>query len=227
LKIWGGSISMFITLSDIKNGECVLLNPVIDNRDRSYQIALSEILYYPDWVNISGDNNYFNYGTQKCFVPSGYYDVCSLNSTAFLPRGLELKLNQATGKLSIHNITKPFDLGSLGPTLGFLALAPPVVGGIATAESFSKLHVHKELFIHLDSGLTTTQNRLNHLPSTILRAIPVKTEERGEGRAVTFIRPLFKWLENGTLDSIQISVRSKDNKLVDLSYLSCVLEIKY
>jgi hypothetical protein len=217
---------MYITLSNIQNVESVPLNPVIDNREGDFEIALSEILYYPNWVNISTGNNIFRYAGEAFIIPGGYYDVCSLNSTAFLPRGLELKLNQATGKLSIHNITKPFDLGSLGPTLGFLALVPPVVGGIATAESFSKLHVHKELFIHLDSGLSTTQNRFNHHPSTILRAIPVKTEECGSGRAETFIRPFFKRLENGPLDGIRLSVRTKDNELVNLAYLSCVLEIR-
>ena len=221
-----GIAMMFVTLSNIQNGECVPLIPVLDNQDGRYEIALSEILYYPKWVNISTGNNIFHYAGKAVIIPSGYYDVCSLNSKAFTPVGLELTLDHATGKLSIFNITKNLDLGSISLSLGYTISTPPVVKGVATAYDFSKLLLYKELFVHLDRGLSTTRNRLNQFPSLLLRAIPVKTEECGFGRAETFVRPQFKRLENGTFNTIQISVRTKDNELVDLSYLSCILEIR-
>ena len=219
---------MYVTLSDIKNGECVPLNPVVDNRKGGYEIGLSEILFYQTWTNVSGDlgNNTFHYGTETVRIPGGYYDVCSLNNTVFIPQKLELKYNVATGKVSIYNIKKDFNLGSLGKTLGFINLTPLITDGVATSETFPKLVLYKDIFIHLDQGLSTSQNIHNHHPSTLLRMLPVKTEECNWGRAESFNNPQYRRLENGTLNEITLSIRDAGHQLLPIAHLSCVLEIR-
>jgi hypothetical protein len=100
--------------------------------------------------------------------------------------------------VSILGIKKNFDFGAVGQTLGFVNLTPDVVDGVATAETLPNLVNYKELYIHLE-GLSTSENPHNQSPSTLLRAIPVKTESCNSGRSVVFDTPHFKRLENGTL----------------------------
>lgn len=54
---------MFIPLTNLQEGSSIPLNPVIDNRDGDLEIALSEILWYPAWINIGKefDNHLFHY----------------------------------------------------------------------------------------------------------------------------------------------------------------------
>lgn len=220
---------MFITLSNVQHGEPIELNPVLDNREGGMEVALSEILYYPAWVNIAASlgNNMFHYGRDRreVKIPDGYWDVCALNKEVFTPLGLTLSLNPATGLISISGLTEYFDAGSVGRSLGFINLNPAAVNGRVTAEAFPRLSVHKELYIHLD-GLSTYENRHNSLPSTLLRAIPVGQEECNGGRQVTFATPHFKRLEVGTHSSIGVSARAEDGSEVKLAYLSLVLEIR-
>jgi hypothetical protein len=219
---------MYITLSNIQNGERVPLNPVIDNREGDFKISLTEIIYYPAWSNVSADlgNNTFNYGAETVRVPDGYYDICSLNNSVFIPQKLELKYNFASGKVSIHNLKKPLDLGLLGKTLGFINSASSTADGVATGDTFPKLILYKEIFIHLDEGLSTSQNIHNHHPSTLLRMLPVKTEECNGGRAESFNNPQYRRLENGPLNGIILSVRDAGHRLLPVAHLSCVLEIR-
>ena len=152
---------MYITLSNIGNGNFIPLDPAIDTQE-DLEIALSEILYYPIWSNFSASlgNNKFSYKDVEVIIPDGYYDICALDDQIFAPLKLAIKINLATGLVSIYHIKLNFDLGSVGPTLGFENLTPNVVEGICTAEKLPKLIVYKELFVHLE-GVSTKENRLN------------------------------------------------------------------
>lgn len=216
---------MFITVSNIQNGEYVPQDPVIDNREGNLEIALSEMLYYPKWANISEEleNNVFKY-EKLITIPDGYYDICTLDEEIFTPLGLRLRFNPATGLVTVAGIVKSFRPYGLAPTLGLPDVS--VEAGALEGEQFHKLGLYKELFVHLDEGLSTTENRHNKLPSTLLRSIHVKTEGCFQGRAETFASPQFKRLENGTLSGIKISVRDQHHNLVKLAYFSCVLNIR-
>jgi hypothetical protein len=218
---------MYITLSNIQNGECVPLNPVLDNREGTLEVALSEILYYPAWVNISTElrNNIFQYDGKNIQIPAGYYDVCSLNEQFFEPQGLRLGLNPATGLVSVYNIKNSINLTGLGRTLGFRKYPKDSGGGPITGAEFPRLSIHKQLFVEMD-GLSTSENRHNQFPSTLLRAISVKAESCNSGRTETFSTPYFKRLANDTLSSIRISVLDEHHMPVKLAYLGCVLEVR-
>jgi hypothetical protein len=230
LIIHRDALCMYITLSNIQNGSFIPLDPVLDNREGNFEIALSEILYTPAWANISADyeNNVFTYAGKRVTIPDGYYDVCALDDV-FKPAGLQLKINPATGLLSIlglKNRTLFAATPKLLQTLGIALDEPPSNGTYITGTMPHNLIIYKELFVHLDEGLSTSENRHRGLPSSLLRAIHVKTERCGGGRAETFTLPQFKRLENGVLSGIKISVRDQHNQLTPLSYLSCVLEIR-
>jgi hypothetical protein len=219
---------MYITLSNIQNGECVPVNPVINNMEGNFEIALHEITYYPSWSNISSElhNNTFYYNKELITIPSGYYDICALNEQVFTPLKLRLVHNTANGLVSIMNIKSVINLGwGLGPTLGFTSPNASTNDTI-TGDAFPQLIVFRELFVHLDEGLSTSENRHNTFPSTLLRAVPVKKEACNSGRTETFVRPHFKHLVNGALSGIKISVRDENKQMVKLAYLSCVLEVR-
>lgn len=65
---------MYITLTNIQNGEHIPLNPTIDTRGGGFEISLAEILYYNRWTNISTElgNNRFQYGRSHYTVEAGY-----------------------------------------------------------------------------------------------------------------------------------------------------------
>lgn len=109
--------------------ETTPLNPALNNRDRDLEMALSEILYYPAWVNISKElgNNWFQLGKQKITVPDGQYDICTLDKQVFSPLKLRLALNPATGLLT--NIGEQLELGGIGPSLGFIKTVPSLADG--------------------------------------------------------------------------------------------------
>lgn len=78
------------------------IDPVIDNREGSYEISLAKIVYYNGWVNISEAlrNNKFRYGTIVHVVRDGYNNVCNLHKQHFVPIKLELTLHADTGLIS-------------------------------------------------------------------------------------------------------------------------------
>jgi hypothetical protein len=110
---------MFITLSNIQNDGPTDLNPILDNREGDMEVALTEILYYPAWMNIGEalGNNMFHYGRDKrrIKIPDGYWDVCALNKEVFIPLGLTLSLNPATGLVSISEHKRVYRPGQRRP----------------------------------------------------------------------------------------------------------------
>ena len=77
---------MYITLPNIRNGETVELTHALDNSKGDLQIALCEILYYPQWINIGPplENDTYLVGkTERKKIPPGYYNICTLHEEIF------------------------------------------------------------------------------------------------------------------------------------------------
>ena len=128
---------MYVTLTDIQNGE-----PVELARDLGgLEVALCEITYYHQWYNISAElgnnkvtnkvgwnttsaselgNNKVRGESDPLEIPHGYYNVCELDKEAFRPLGAELSLNPPTGRLQVTTTKQPLHLNArLTRLLGF------------------------------------------------------------------------------------------------------------
>ena len=194
--------SMYVTLTDIQNGE-----PVELARDLGgLEVTLCEIIYYHQWYNISaelGNNKVSNRGeSDPLEIPNGYYNVCELDKKAFRPLGAELSLNPPTGRLQVTTTKQPLHLNTrLTRFLGFtranvcqggFCLLPPNKTYIANQPY--RLAVHWEICIHL-AEISTSDNLHNGQPSTLLRSVPVENEKCGGGRTETF--PVLQYKKTG------------------------------
>lgn len=75
-------------------------------------------------------------------------------------------------------------LGGIGANLGFIKLVHiPVIASVI-GEVFTKLIIYKEVSVYLE-GLSTAQNRLDQLPPTLVRLVPVKNWSPNSGRILS------------------------------------------
>ena len=228
---------MYITISDYKNGQPIDLLMSLNNRNDNYLVALSEILFYPKWHNISAKlkNNYFIKNGVEHLIPDGYYNVCKLEEY-FKKHNCKLILNEATGKLQIQNSGEAIILNSLiAETLGFEKNAKIINNkeGI----SFPKLINHKEIFIHLDC-LNTSRNLFNDVKqslyqgttlknSTLLRSIPVENENINSGKKIEFKKLQYKSLIAGDIHNMRISLVDSNFKKLNFEYISLSLHFEH
>ena len=219
---------MYITLPNIRNGETVELPHVLDNCAGHLEIALCEILYYPQWMNIGPplDNDiYFVRTTERKKIPPGYYNICTLHEEIFEPLGAELALNEANGIVKVTGGKTAMTLGKgLAKTLGFhkrfdLTTTPQL------GYQLPSLVPHRELCVILDQ-ISTTDNILLNKPSTVLRTVPVKDEKYNSGRTETFSSLQHKKLQTGSISNLKISVLDVKGQFIDIGYLSIVLHVK-
>ena len=227
---------MYITISDYKNGQPIDLLMAIKNKNDNYRVALSEILYYPKWYNISEElkNNTFLKNGVEQVIPDGYYNVHKLNSI-FKKHNCKLSINEATGKLKIENFGDVVILNSLiAETLGFYSNANII--GKQEGTYLPKLINHKEMFIHLDC-LNTSRNLFNDVKqssyegttaknSTLLRSIPVECEEINTGKKIEFRRLQYKDLIAGDIHNMRILIVDSNFKKLDMEYISLTLHFE-
>lgn len=169
------------------------LNPCIDNRAGVFEISLAEITYYNKFKNISSalGNNRFRYGHALYTVSDGYYNICNLSKDHFEPLKMSLSMNSATGLVTLGGVQKSIYLDELGQLLGFRGYINPSKASRLvsldpdkeyassiniTATELPSLVRHKEIFVHLDHGLSTLENMHNSFPSTLLRTIDLGPE---------------------------------------------------
>lgn len=98
----------------------------------------------------------------------------------------------------------------------------------SVAQLQSYLMRYKEIFVHLNQGLSTLENRFNEFPSMLLQAIVVGTETCNTGAKTDVSQLKCQWKAFGhrILSGIHISVRDADNKLLPFEYLSIMLEVR-
>lgn len=218
---------MFVTLTNIQNGFSSELPQALDNRHGCLKIALREITFYPAWVNIHPGVG-FLFDGERVEVPRGYYSVCTLDKVIFRPLGVSLKMNEATGRLTLSLPGKSFImLQELAPILGFTDGLMPR-NGTTEADQWPDLVPHKEIFVHLDELSTSENVRITSdasSGSTLLRAIAVTGEGINCGKTASFPNPQFKNLRREYVTKLTVSLLDISGKRLDTSYLSAALEI--
>lgn len=211
---------MYVTLSDIQNGEPVSLDRTLSGR---LEVALCELTYYHQWYNISaalGNNK-----VSGVLIPDGYYNSCELDEHVFRPLGAELHLHAPTGRLQLSARKERLVLNkNLAETFGFTR---KVFEASKThiADKPHRLAIHRELCVHL-SEVSTSDNSYNGHPSTLFRSVPVENEKCGGGRTETFPILQYKRLISGAISQLTLSVLDVNGKKVELDYLSATLHIR-
>ena len=154
---------MYVTLTDIQNGEPVYLASVPGTVCGGLEVALCELTYYHRWLNIGAElGNNISDGRTVLDIPDGYYNVCELDKEAFRPLGAELRLHAPTGRLQL-SAKKRFVLGSgLAKLLGFSrrTFEP---GQSHIADEPHRLAIHREICVHL-AEVSTSENLHNGRP---------------------------------------------------------------
>ena len=88
---------MYVTLTDIQNGESVYLTRSLSGE---LEVALCELTYYHLWHNIRGTERVSNEHTTM-LVLDGYYNAHELDEEVFKPLGGKLHLDTHTGLLQL------------------------------------------------------------------------------------------------------------------------------
>ena len=105
---------MYVTLTDIQNGEAVALSRLIENEQGEFEVALCDLTYSPLWYNISDKlgNNRLRVQDEPghIVIPDGYYNVCDLDTEIFKPHGASLTLHSPSGRLKITTTAKKVTL---------------------------------------------------------------------------------------------------------------------
>ena len=198
---------MYITLTDIQNGEPVYLASVPGTACRGLEVALCELTYYHRWLNIGAalENNQVSTGRTTLKIPDGYYNACELDDV-LQPLGTELRLHAPTGHLKLSAEKRLVLNRRLADLLGFSrdTFEP---GKTYTADEPHRLAVYREICVRL-AEVSTSENLHNGRPSTLLRSVPVNNERCGGGRTETFPGLQYKLLASGTVSNAVANARN-------------------
>ena len=168
-------VTMYVTLTDIQNGEPVYLASVPATACGGLEVALCELMYYHRWLNIGAalENNQVSTGRTTLKIPHGYYNACELDDV-LQPLGAKLRLHAPTGHLKLSAEKRLVLNRQLADLLGFSrdTFEP---GKTYTADEPHRLAVYREICVHLPE-ISTTENLHNGAPSTLLRSVPIKNE---------------------------------------------------
>ena len=106
---------MYVTLTDIQNGESVYLTRSFSGQ---LEVALCELTYYHLLHNIRGTECSNEHTTM--LVPDGYYNAHELDEEVFKPLGAKLHLDTHTGLLQLTTKNDKIVMSSeLAKVLGF------------------------------------------------------------------------------------------------------------
>ena len=168
---------MYVTLTDLQNGEPVYLTRHLSC---GLEVALCELTYYYQFYNSSAtlkNNQIRNIPTT---IPNGYYNVCELDEF-FQLLNAELTLHIPTSRLQlskVKSLTLPVKLNSgLAKLLGFSQeIFEP--SKEYTADKPYRLAVYREICVHL-AAVSSSDNLHNGHSSTLLRSVPSRTKSVG------------------------------------------------
>ena len=110
-------VIMYVTLTDIQNGELVYLTRSLSGE---LEVALcKQLTYYHLWHYIRGTERVSNEHTTM-LVPDGYYNAHELDEEVFKPLGAKLHLDTYTGLLQLITTNDKIVISSeLAKVLGF------------------------------------------------------------------------------------------------------------
>ena len=216
------SIAMYVTLTNIQNGEPV---SVPGTACGGLEVALCELTYYHRWLSISAEleNGIFD-GCTVLGIPKGYYNVCELDKEVFRPLGAELSLHAPTSHLQISSKKRLVLDRGLVDLLGFSReFSEP--GQSHTADKPHRLFIHREICVHL-AEVSMSENLHNSRPSILLKSIPVKNKRCGGGWTETFPVLQYKQLASEPLSQLTLTILDMGGRKLGSDYLSAVLHTR-
>ena len=139
---------MYVTLTDLQNGDPVYLTRPLSGR---LVVALCELTYYHQFYNITAALKNNQIGNGPTTIPDGYYNVCELNEF-FQLLDAKLTLHTPMGRLQLSTVKRlslPVMLNSgLAKLLGFSReIFEP--GEEYTVDKPHRLAVYREIGVHL------------------------------------------------------------------------------
>ena len=227
--------SKFITLVNPLD-EPVVLEHVIDNKERTYLVGLREITYTSGWFNVSkqiGNTVILTRKSEdddtatKIKVDNGYYNLETLERKLNTLLGsFKANYHQETGLVQI-TINKHVNLGKLSKIFGFRNdwMAPGSYFGFSLPEFYN----NKTLFLHLEQLNTSSsilaRSKKTAAYSTLLRTIPTVDDEYGFTTTYTFDKPQYRELVNNTITELTLSILDASGNKVIMDN-SCVITLE-
>ena len=168
---------MYVTLTDIQNGEPAYLARSFSVPAGGLEVALCELTYYHQWRNISAalKNNQVSTYTSVGLVPDvwgktttvpvGLYNVCELNEDVFQPLGAKLNLHTPTGRLRLSTKKRLVLNSGLTKLLEFSRDKFESDKTYIAGEPH-RLAVYREVCVHL-AEVSSPDNLHNGHPSTL------------------------------------------------------------
>lgn len=203
--------------------EAVPLHQYIDNREGCKRVGLKCFTYTMGWYNIN--NQVIQIKRERPhIIPNGYYSFQQL-ADIFDDHGITLSVNENNGLASLITQNEVSLSDGLKSVLGIEGkkFKPEKEYTSTKPVDFA---IVKSLYIHLEQ-LNTAHNFFNGMPSTILTTVPIENKQFGDVVTVRFEHPEFKYLSNGAVTDLELSVRDEYNHRIDNHDLSmcAVLEI--
>jgi hypothetical protein len=222
---------MYIEIPDALTGP-IQLEDIIDNTNSNMMVGLREITYTSDWFNISDKlgNNVYKFRDSReqhtAEIYDGYYNLELLEKIVqYALPGFKLEHNLESDRLKITipagsqmNFLKLSDL--LGCKSGWISSI--------TCEKPHKFYTHKSLYVYLDK-INTSKNILVTKQigrkSNLLRKIATTDIQHGESTTISFERPQFRQLCDGSINELTISILDINGNKININYCNITLEI--
>ena len=213
---------MYHTISNINN--TVNLQQYIDNREGNKQVGLKSFTYALGWYNVVDE--YVQKTRERPHrIEDGYYSFQQI-ADIFSSLNITLTVNENNGIASLTTDNELKMSKGLKLMLGFGNKRKFEAQTTHVGNKCLDFATVKSLYIHLEQ-LNTSQNYFNGTPSTVLAVVPIENKEYGDIVSVRFEHPEYKYLSNGAITELEISVRDEHNHKInnhDLS-MGAVLEI--
>ena len=203
---------MFVTLTQLQNGEALVLQTVIDNTCGKLNVALRSFHYEVGYCNVSSSDVILrrlrepNYRPLWAPVPAGLYTFEQLSHFLMeeIP-GLTLKLNKATGLIKL-NI--PESASGMIKLTGIMRRILGIdergwISGEYEGDRPVTFIIRKWFHIYLDQ-LSTTSNLVDGAPSTLLAIVPAASD--GGIVDIDPHYPMYKKLEVGHIHQLNLRV---------------------
>jgi hypothetical protein len=215
---------MNITLTDIKSIE---LQEQIDNKDSKREISLGCLTYWLGWYNVLQDETYeCGRGKNKVeTIPAGLYSFDRL-SKLLNNDSLTISVSESTGKCTLDVASKKGVLisNAILTLLGF----DITTNNRLYSDTYIGTHpvnfALKSLYVYLKQ-INTTCNLLNGKRSNLLGIVPVRKTTFGESDSVSFQNLVYRKLQSGIINELEIEIRDDNNKIIDNHELPIFIEL--